>query len=70
MPAVVRKAKPQPEPRIFHANMLVTRVEDWWVEAETLEEAHALLASGHGHRVAPGACVHVEPQEIFEETGG
>jgi hypothetical protein len=40
--------------------MLVTRVEDWWVEAESLEEAEALLASGYGHRAAVGEMVQVE----------
>jgi len=40
--------------------MLVTRVEDWWVEAESLDEAQALLAAGHGHRTAVGELVHVE----------
>ena len=40
--------------------MLVTRVEDWWVEAESLEAAEALLASGYGHRAAVGEMVQVE----------
>jgi non-homologous end joining protein Ku len=32
--------------KLFHATMHVTRVEEWCVEAETPEEARALLASG------------------------
>jgi hypothetical protein len=35
MPAVATKKKP----REFHANMIVTRIEEWCVEAETAEEA-------------------------------
>jgi len=40
--------------------MLVTRVEQWWVEAESAEEAQELLASGQGHHAAVGERVHVE----------
>jgi hypothetical protein len=67
MPAAARKLKHQPQPRIFHATMVVTRVEEWWVEAQTAEEARALLGAGHGHRAALGERVHAEPQEIFAE---
>ena len=60
--SVARKLKPEPEPqaKLYHAIMLVTRAEEWWVEAETLEEAQALLAAGKGHRHAMGELVHVE----------
>jgi len=58
--SVARKLKAQPQTKTFHATMLVTRVEDWWVEAESLDEAQALLAAGHGHRTAVGELVHVE----------
>ena len=47
--------------------MLVTRAEEWWVEAETAEEAHALFASGQGHHHALGERVHVEMEEMFED---
>jgi hypothetical protein len=40
--------------------MLVTRAEAWWVEAESLGEAQALLAAGRGHRSAVGELVQVE----------
>ena len=69
MSATARKLKPKPERKIFHAAMLVTRAEEWWVEAETAAEAHALLASGQGHRVALGDCVHVELEDMLEESG-
>jgi hypothetical protein len=58
--SVARKLKERPQTKLFHATMLVTRAEEWWVEAETLEEAQALLAAGHGHRHALGELVHVE----------
>ena len=43
-----------------HATMLVTRLEEWCVEAENAEEARALLASGQGHACHPGECIHVD----------
>ncbi len=65
--SAVRKLKPRPQPKIFHATMLVTRAEEWWVEAETAEETRALFASGQGHHHALGERVHVELEELFEE---
>ena len=56
MPA--HRSKP-PRLKTFHATMLVTRSEEWWIEAQTMQEAQALLASGQGHRGAVGACVSV-----------
>ena len=44
----------------FYATMAVTRLEEWCVEAETAEEARALLAAGQGHRCQLGDCVHIE----------
>jgi len=44
----------------FHATMLVTRAEEWCVEAATAEEAKALLESGRGHRCSPGEVFAVE----------
>ena len=54
MSAVARKLEPKPRLKTFHAGLLVTRLEQWWVEAETVEEAQALLASGQGHHAALG----------------
>ena len=65
--SAVRKLKPRPQPRIFHATMVVTRAEEWWIEAETAEEARALLASGRGHHAALGERVHVELEELLED---
>jgi hypothetical protein len=67
--SVARKLKAEPEPKLFHATMLVTRAEEWWVEAETLEEAQALLAAGKGHRHALGELVHVELDALLAEDG-
>ncbi len=65
--SVARKLKEEPQPKIFHARMLVTRAEEWWVEAETAEVAKALLASGRGHRHTIGELVHVELDEMPAE---
>ena len=65
--SAVRKLKPKPQPKVFNAAMLVTRAEEWWVEADTAEEARALLASGRGHHGALGERVHVELEELFED---
>jgi hypothetical protein len=54
--------------KTFHATMVVTRLEDWWVEAETPEQARALLASGKGHRCHLGDCLHVE-LDAMEHVG-
>jgi hypothetical protein len=42
------------------------------VEAETAEEAQALLAAGQGHHAALGERVHVELEdvEMFDESRG
>jgi len=69
MPAVATKQKPKPALRAFHAKLLVTRLEEWWVEAETAEEAQVLLASGEGHHAALGERVHVEVEDMLEDAG-
>jgi hypothetical protein len=61
--SAIRKLRPRPQHKVFHATMLVTRVEEWWVEADTVEEARALFAAGLG----PGERVHVELEELFED---
>lgn len=52
--------------RLFHAEMLVTRLEEWCVEAESPDQARALLAAGAGHRCAPGESVHVEVDRLLD----
>jgi hypothetical protein len=52
--------------KTFHASVHVTRIEDWCVEAESEEEARALLASGAGERCGIGDCVYVEVDEMSD----
>jgi hypothetical protein len=66
--SLARKLKEEPQTKVFHATMLVTRVEDWWVEAESREEAQALLAAGQGHRSAVGELVQVEVDAMLAEA--
>jgi hypothetical protein len=47
--------------------MLVTRVEEWCVEAETKEQARVLLAAGAGHRCTPGESVQVEIDSLLDD---
>lgn len=60
------KTKPNKKLKTFHASIHVTRVEDWCVEAETEEEARALLASGEGERCRIGDCVFLDVQDLSE----
>ena len=66
--SAARKHPPRLELRTFCATLLVTRAEEWWIEAETAEEAQALFASGEGHHAALGERVHVELEEMLEES--
>ena len=45
MAVAALKQKPAPALKTFHATMLVTRAEEWCIEAETAEEARELLAA-------------------------
>jgi hypothetical protein len=60
----VTASRPKQQPKMFHATMLVTRAEEWCVEAETPEEARELLGAGQGHRCHLGDCLHVEVDRI------
>jgi hypothetical protein len=66
-PEVASEVEIQPKTRLFHARMVVTRVEEWCVEAVTREEARALLTSGAGHRCTPGESVQVELESLLED---
>jgi hypothetical protein len=80
MPALARKfapeaeTKPPPQPaserrrKVFHATVLVTRHEEWFVEAESAQEARALFTAGEGHRATSGECVHVEVERLLESA--
>jgi hypothetical protein len=56
----------KPKLKTFHATMQVTRLEEWSVEAETAEEAQALLSSGQGSRCALGERIHAELTEMLD----
>jgi hypothetical protein len=56
---MARSAK-KPKRKIFHATVQVTRSEEWYVEADSVEEARGLLESGIGHRAQLGQCIHFE----------
>jgi hypothetical protein len=59
---------PSKKLKIFHATMLVTRAEEWCVEASTAEEARTLLAAGQGHRCHPGECLYAEVERMIDEA--
>jgi hypothetical protein len=59
--AMDRKNKNQ----LYHATMLVTRTEEWCVEAASPEEAKARLQNGEGHRCAPGEIFCMEIGEVI-----
>ena len=67
-PQAKRQSQSQVKPflRTFHASVVVTRVEEWFVEAESAQEARALLAAGAGHRAAAGERIHVEVERLLE----
>jgi len=56
----------KPKLKTYHATMHVIRTEEWCVEAESAEEARALLAAGQGHRCTAGECVDVELQSLHD----
>jgi hypothetical protein len=64
MAVAALKQKPEPVLKTFHATMLVTRAEEWCVEAESAEEARQLLTAGLGYRCHLGDCLHVEVESV------
>jgi hypothetical protein len=63
----MRVAQIEKKRKMFQATMVVTRVEEWCVEAASVEEARALLASGNGHRCHIGDCLQVEVERLDTE---
>ena len=53
--------------KVYRAMMEVTRLEEWCVEAETAEEARALLSAGEGHRCNLGDRVGVEITRLEDD---
>jgi hypothetical protein len=64
MAVAALKLKPKPALKTFHATMLVTRAEEWCVEAESTEEARQLLAAGAGYRCHLGDWLHAEVESV------
>jgi hypothetical protein len=52
--------------KTFHATVHVTRVEEWYVEAESPEQARDLLAAGAGCRCQIGECLNLEIERLEE----
>ena len=68
MAVATLKQRPAPAsvPKMFHATVLVTRAEEWCVEAESAQEARELLAAGQGHRCHLGDRVQFEVERVEE----
>jgi hypothetical protein len=60
----VAALKLKPQPKLYHATVHVTRVEEWCVEAESVDEARELLAAGAGHRCHIGDCLNLEIERV------
>jgi hypothetical protein len=60
MRIAMAKSARKPKLRTFHATLVVTRTEEWCVEAETADEARALLVAGQGDRCHSGERLHLE----------
>jgi hypothetical protein len=67
MAVALLKRKPEPELKTYQATMLVTRAEEWCVEAESPEEARELLAAGLGHRCHLGERIQLEVESVESE---
>jgi hypothetical protein len=63
---VMARAATKRQRKLFYATMQVTRVEEWFVEAENVEEARTLLESGGGQRAQVGQCVHFEIDKLSD----
>jgi hypothetical protein len=60
----VARLKPKSKLKMFHATLLVTRAEQWCVEAETAEQARERLLAGEGERCQLGDCLYVDVQQL------
>ena len=64
MAVAALKRMSEPELKTYHATVMVTRAEEWCVEAESPEEARELLAAGLGHRCHLGERVQFEVESL------
>jgi hypothetical protein len=56
----------QTKTQTYRATVLVTRAEEWCVDAKTMEEAKALLRAGQGYRCSLGDVCYVELDQLLE----
>jgi hypothetical protein len=66
MALAARKRKSETELKTYHASVMVTRMEEWCVEARSPEEARELLAAGLGHRCHLGERMQFEVEGVEE----
>jgi hypothetical protein len=59
-------ARAKKKTQTFHATMVVTRTQEWCVDASSPEEAKVLLAAGEGHRCHLGDTIHVKLDSLFD----
>jgi hypothetical protein len=52
--------------KTFHATLRVTRIEEWFVEADSEAEARVLLERGEGNRSHIGECVQIELEKVSD----
>ena len=64
MAVAALKRMSEPELKTYHATVMVTRAEEWCVEAESPEEARELLAAGLGYRCHLGERVQFEVEGV------
>ena len=64
MAATALKRKSEPELKTYHATVIVTRAEEWCVEAEIAEDARERFAAGLGHRCDLGERIQFEVESV------
>jgi hypothetical protein len=55
-----------PARKSYHATMMVVRLEEWCVDAESPEEARLLLAAGEGERCQAGEKLFIEVDRLLD----
>ena len=68
MATTAHKLKQKPALKIFHASMLVTRAEQWWVEAEPGRGADA-VGFGPGASCRAWRARRVELESMLDGAG-
>ena len=58
--------KQKPKLQTYHATVLVTRAEEWCIEAASADEAKELLLAGQGHRCHFGDVLQFELERMLD----